>query len=144
MPIVYEIDRNKRRVVSSGTGVLSLEEAKGHMNRLANDPAFHPSFSQLIDFRGITKVTLSHEDVYELSTRQVFLPDSKRAFVTANTEQFGLARMFQSYRSAKGERGIRVFSSYEEAVTWLDPEGPAAPVPASDEGRIEGVARPPA
>ncbi len=118
--------------MSSGSGVLSLEEAVGHMNRLSSDPAFHPSYSQLVDFRGIARVTLSHEDIYELSTRQVFLPDSKRAFVTAGAEQFGLARMFQSYRSAKGERGIRVFSDYEEAVAWLDAEEPGAAKPAGE------------
>jgi len=46
-------------------------------------------------------------------------------------EQFGLARMFQSYRSVKGETGIRVFMSMEEAIAWLglNEDGPPGATP---------------
>jgi hypothetical protein len=99
------------------------------MDRLSADPEFDPTFSQLIDFAGITKVTLSHDEIYDLSSRHVFASDARRAFVTTTMEQFGLARMFQSYRAAKGETGIRVFTVMEEALVWLelktgDPPGP--------------------
>ena len=98
------------------------------MDRLSADPDFEPTFSQLIDFAGITKVTLSHDEIYDLASRHVFAPGAKRALVTPTMEQFGLARMFQSYRSVKGETGIRVFTRMEEALAWLginegDPPG---------------------
>ena len=119
MPLDYRIDRARRCVVSSGSGGFTYKEAKGHMDRLSADPDFDPTFSQLIDFAGITTMNLTHDEVYDLSSRHVFAADSKRAFVTSTMEQFGLARMFQSYRAGKGETGIRVFSNMEEAIAWL-------------------------
>ncbi len=103
------------------------------MDRLSADPEFDLTFSQLIDFAGITKVALSHDEIYDLSSRHVFAPEARRAFVTTTMEQFGLARMFQSYRAAKGETGIRVFTLMEEALVWLEfkTEGPSGSTPAA-------------
>ena len=99
------------------------------MDRLVADPGFDPTFSQLIDFAGITKVALSHDEIYDLSSTHVFASDAKRAFVTTTMEQFGLARMFQSYRAAKGEAGIRVFTKMEEALAWLCLKAESSPGP---------------
>lgn len=127
MPADYTIDRERRRVLSSGTGIYTMEDALDHMGRLVKDPDFDPSFTQLLDFRGITEIALTHEQIFDLATRSVFAPDAKRAFVTASPVQYGLVRMFQTYRSAKGERGIQVFKDLETAVRWLDGGGPAEP-----------------
>lgn len=113
--------------MSSGSGGFSYKDAKDHTDRLSADPDFDPTFSQLIDFTGFTTMILTHDEVYDLSSRHVFAADSKRAFVTGTMEQFGLARMFQSYRAAKGETGIRVFSNMEEAVAWLGLKEPDTP-----------------
>jgi hypothetical protein len=129
--IDYRIDRARRCVLSTGSGELSYKDGLGHMDRLSADPDFDPTFSQLIDFAGFTKVTLSHDEIYDLASRHVFAPDARRAFVTTTMEQFGLARMFQSYRSVKGETGIRVFMSMEEAIAWLglNEDGPPGATP---------------
>jgi hypothetical protein len=34
--------------------------------------------------------------------------------------QFGLARMFEIHRDLKGESGIRVFRSMEQALEWIE------------------------
>jgi hypothetical protein len=126
----YRIDPENRRVWSSGTGVLTHEDLAGHMNRLAKDPQFHPSFSQLMDFRYITKVDVTTEQIIELTEIRIFSPESKRAMVTLSGMHFGLARMYEAYRTAKGDRAIRVFLDFKEAVEWLDagatPAGPEA------------------
>ena len=129
MPFDYTLDAPRRCVLTTGSGEFSYKDAKAHMDRLAADPGFDPAFSQLVDFAGITKVALSHDEIYDLASTHVFAPDARRAFVTTTMEQFGLARMFQSYRAAKGETGIRVFTRMEEALAWLcltaeDPPGP--------------------
>ena len=127
MPITYKIDLAHRCVFSSGAGEFSYNDARAHMDRLLEDPDFDPAFSQLIDFSEITKVALTHDEIYELSGRHVFAPDARRAFVTSTAEQFGLARMFQSYRAAKGETGIRVFRDRAEALAWLGLGDPPPP-----------------
>ncbi len=120
MPADYRIDPERRRVLSSGSGVYSMDDALGHMNGLLKDPEYSFSFSQRVDFRGITEVALSHNQIFDLASRSVFSPGAKRAFVTRGPVQCGLVRMFQTYRSARGEQGIRVFTDIEEAVRWLD------------------------
>lgn len=120
MPADYRIDAAKRRVFSEGIGHLVYDDLKGHMNRLSRDPKFDPTFSQLLDFRGVTTLELKADDIITLAAFRVFSPESKRAFVAPDPVKFGLARMYEAYRAPKGDRGIRVFKDYDEAVEWLD------------------------
>jgi hypothetical protein len=109
-------------------GVYSFDVAVGRMRRLQKEPEFDSGFSLLIDFREATKIDLSHDEIVELSTIHVFSPESKRAYVVANPEQFGLARMFASYRSPEKKHVFRVFTDMAEAVAWLDDDTePASP-----------------
>jgi hypothetical protein len=116
----YRIDRCTQRVFSAVLGVYSFDVAVGRMRRLQKDPDFDPSFSLLMDFREATKIDLSHDEIVELSAIHVFSPESRRAYVVANPEQFGLARMFASYRSPKKQSVFRVFTEMAEALAWLD------------------------
>jgi hypothetical protein len=120
MPEEYRIDRASRRVVSVVLGVYSYEVAVGRMRRLQMDPEFDPEYSLLIDFREATQIELSHDEIVELSSIHIFSPESKRAYVVASPEQFGLARMFASYRSPKNAQVFQVFTDMDEAVGWLE------------------------
>jgi hypothetical protein len=120
MPAEYHIDLTQRRVYSKANGVLSRADLSGHMNRLTRDPQFHPSFSQLLDFREVTEIAFSSEDVVELAEIRIFSPESKRAMVAPGALKYGLARMYESHRESKGDLFIRVFTGYQEAVDWLD------------------------
>jgi hypothetical protein len=122
MPADYRIDPQKHRVWSSATGILTLADLAGHMSRLSKDPQFHPTYSQLVDFRAITRFEATTEQIIGLTEVRVFAPESRRAFVAKSGVNFGLARMFESYRTAKGDRAIRVFLDFQEAVDWLDAE----------------------
>jgi hypothetical protein len=133
MPASYRIDRVKRRVTTVGAGTVSWDDIISHMESLAKDPDFQPTFTQLLDFTGVTRVDLNHDQIFELAKRTVFSKGSKRAFVTANAYQYGMSRMFQSYRKMFGTEAIHVFRGLEEAERWLehkDEPGERAPVPA--------------
>lgn len=119
MSAFYKIDKERRLVLSSGTGVLTKEDIIGHMDRLSNDPDFDPDFSQLIDFTQITALEIDAEDVRQFAKRNIFSPRSRRALVVKDDLQFGLARMFQIHRELNGEEGIRVFRSFNEALDWI-------------------------
>ena len=99
------------------------------MRRLQADPEFDPRFALLMDFREATAAELSHEEIVELSNFHAFTDESKRAYVVATPEQFGLARMFGSYRSLAKMDVYRVFTGMGEAIAWLDLESPPAPQP---------------
>lgn len=119
MPTFYKIDKGRRFVLSSGTGVLNRNEALAHQVRLLSDPDFDPNYSQLADFTQVTKFDLSAEDIRQMAERKVFSPDSRRAILVPNELAYGLGRMFEILREAAGERGIRVFRNLEEALDWV-------------------------
>jgi hypothetical protein len=118
-PAFYKIDKERKLVLSSGSGVLTREDVLGHQERLSRDPDFDPSFSQLSDFTHITKIELTPEDVRLAAKKNIFSPESRRAMVVNNDLQFGLARMFEIHRELAGEKGIRVFRKIEEALDWV-------------------------
>ena len=115
----YTIDKERRLVLSSGDGVLTKEDIWGHMDRLSNDPDFNPEFSQVVDFRQITALEVEPEDVRQFAERNIFSPHSRRAILVKDDLQFGLARMFEIHRELKGEMGIRVFRTLDEAMDWI-------------------------
>jgi hypothetical protein len=119
MPVFYKIDKERRVVLSSGSGTLTLADAKVHQERLENDPDFDPSFSQIADFTQFTQFDLSSNDIRQMAERSLFSPESRRAFIVPNDFAFGLARMFEILRDLAGEKGIRVCRSLEEALDWV-------------------------
>jgi hypothetical protein len=119
MPTFYKIDKERRLVMSTYSGVLTAADALGHQKNLLDDPDFDPSFSQLFDVTHVTDVRLTTEDVRRLAQRTVFSPDSRRAILVSNDLQFGLSRMFGVFRENMGEKGIRVFRNLEEALEWV-------------------------
>jgi hypothetical protein len=115
----YKIDKERRLILSSGSGVLTKEDVLGHMERLSKDLDFDPDFSQLTDFRHITALEIGPEDVRQFAQRNIFSPRSRRALLVKDDLQFGLARMFEIHRDLHGETGIRVFRSLDEALDWI-------------------------
>lgn len=119
MPADFFIDAPLGVVFSKATGVFGKADAVDHMNRLRSHPDFRPDFNQLSDFREISTVALSADDVRQLAKRTIFSVRSRRAFVVSGNLEFGLARMFGTYRDLEGESGIVIFRLMEEALAWL-------------------------
>ncbi len=119
MPGCYKIDKERRIVMSTGYGVVTREDFLEHQNKILADPDFDPSYAQLLDFGHMTKLEVNAEDVRLLAERNVFAAEARRAIVVPDDVGFGLARMFELLRDAKGERGIRVFRRLEEGLEWV-------------------------
>jgi hypothetical protein len=122
MPCDYVIDTDRKLVITSGWDVMTGAEALDHQNRLVADKAFRPDFSQLSDFTRVTVIDISVAMAKVLAKRNLFLPQSRRAFVVGQNKPafFGMIRMFQSYRDMSGEpEQIRIFEDRDEALQWL-------------------------
>jgi hypothetical protein len=119
VPASYNIDKKRRLVMTTATGVVTKEDILGHMDRLSKDPDFDAEFSQLADFTQIAAVEFGPEDVREFAERNIYSSRSRRAIVVKDDLQYGLARMFEIHRELKGETGIRVFRTFEEAMDWI-------------------------
>jgi len=126
MPAFYKIDKERRLVLSTASGVFSLGDALSHMEKLSKDPDFDPRFSQISDFTHVTRIELSGDEIRRLAQRTIFSAHSRRAFIAPNETIFGIGRMFEILRGLEGEKGIRVFRTLEQALDWVFPKSASA------------------
>jgi len=119
MPISYEIKRESRLVVCTGFGVVTAEEVLQVHDQMVKDENFDSSFSELVDGTAITSTTVTPSSMRMLAESSPFSPDSRRALVADSPLGFGLWRVYQTVRSLRGDKNIRVFRSRTDALAWL-------------------------
>ena len=122
MPASYQIDVARRLVISRGVGYVTEAELLTHQRQLQHDPAFVPTFRQLWDCTAVTGGRVTAAGVRTLAAVTVFQPGTPRAIVVPGLLAYGLARMFQIWRSLHGER-IAVFRELHAAQAWLEEVG---------------------
>jgi len=115
----YEIDKERRLIMSTASGVITLPEVWAHQEKLAKDPDFDPSFAQVLDVTQVTKLELSSEDVRRVADSNDFSPNPRLAIVATSSLVYGMARMFQMFREMKGKEKTRVFRDRDEALAWV-------------------------
>lgn len=130
MPVIYTIDPADRRITCAGQGVLTKEELDVHIKRLQADPAFNREYRQFWDLSDVSRIELTFPEMMWLAEKNIFAPTTPRAFLAPTDATFGIARMFDMLRQAKGETGIRIFRERAEAIAWLDGAPVAARLPA--------------
>ena len=120
MPLRYWIDKERRLVVLTGSGILTFQEVKEQQDRLLQDPDLNPDFDQLVDLTAVTIYDVTVDEAKTLARRQVYSPTSRRALVARDAATYGLARMMQTHRAiAKVQSEARVFYDRKEALEWL-------------------------
>jgi hypothetical protein len=115
----YEIDKERRLITSTASGVITLREVWAHQEKLGKDPDFDPGFAQLLDVTQVTKLKLSSEDVRRVADSNTFSTNPRLAIVATSSLVYGMARMFQIFREMKGEEKTRVFRDRDEALAWV-------------------------
>ena len=126
MPAFYKIDKERRLVLSTASGVFTLADAVSHMDKLSKDPDFDSRFSQISDFTHVSRVELSGDEIRRLAQRTIFSAHSRRALIAPNETVFGIGRMFEILRGLEGEKGIRIFYTLDEAPEWVFPKSASA------------------
>jgi hypothetical protein len=120
MPWKYFIDRQRRLIVSTGSGCLTFDEAKTHDEQLENDPDFDPDFSQIIDFTALTAFDVSTLEAKTLASQSSFSSKSRRALVASRPEIYGMGRLLEVYHEmAGGQAETHIFYDRDEAMKWL-------------------------
>ena len=121
MPFTYHIDKERRRVISTGSGVLTSADIVNHQTELSADPDFCPDFDTVADFSKVTKVEATSATVQGAARRSLFSRNSRIAAVATNDEAYGLLRMYAAFREMSGGQAqMKTFRSREEAINWLD------------------------
>jgi hypothetical protein len=121
MPFNSVIEAKRRLVVTTGTGILTGEEGLACCRQLKERRDFDPTFNQLLDLTDATRFDATPSQLQVIAAQPFFSHASRRAIVAKNPTIFGLARMFESYRSLSGfGEQVMVFSELDPAVQWID------------------------
>lgn len=126
MPIVYQIDKKRRFVLSTASGEITYAELRAHQRDLSADRDFDSNFAQIGDFTNATLAKISSEELFKFAQRTVFSPDARRAMILPNLQDYGLARMYETLRRIEGQPGIRAFQTLEDALEWVAEPSPDA------------------
>ena len=110
MPAFYKIDKERRLMMSTASGIITMAESLAHRENLLKDPDFDASFGQLLDATHVTDVRLTPEDIRTLALIKVFSANSRRAILVNSDLKFGLARMFAVFRDGLGEDSPKIGS----------------------------------
>jgi len=120
MPFSYVIDKDRRLVISAGSGVFTAADGLQHQSTLGADPDFHEDYCQLLDLTDVEKADLDSNRVRQLAQRTLFSPRSRRAILVNSALVTGLSRMFATFREfAGGQEQVRIFQDRDEAMRWL-------------------------
>lgn len=121
MPVIYRHDREARRIHTSCTGAVTLEEVLRHFRLLESDASLPTPLDVLLDLTAC-------ESVPESGQLRVIASDVDRlqakvrwgacAIVANRDALFGMSRMFEVF--AEGVfADTRVFRETDEAERWL-------------------------
>ena len=118
MPASYRIDVSLGLVFSTAQGVLTNDDILVHQAALRDDVNFDPAFSELYDFRSVTKFELSAEQIQAIAGRPIYGTGSRAALVAPDDLVYGLLRMFQTMAEG-GHGNIQIFRDMDDARSWL-------------------------
>ncbi len=126
MPATYAIDKQRRLVITMGSGRITLADALAHQEKLRKDQDFDPSFSQIMDLTQVIEFALEANDTRRIAQTTIFSRESRRAIIASSDLVYGFGRMFEILREIAGENGIRVFRDVDEALDWILPKSTSA------------------
>lgn len=120
MPVTYTIDPTRRQITCAGYDILTKDELDAHIKRLQADPAFNRQYRQFWDLTDVSRIELTFPEMMWLAEMSIFTPTTPRAFLAPTDATYGIARMFDMLRQARGETGIRIFRERAGALAWLE------------------------
>jgi hypothetical protein len=113
------VDINERLIISTFSGEINDADLLGSTSLIRSHPDFDPSFSDIVDFSGVTAGHISTSTVQNLSgSASIFNPTSMHVVIAPHDLVFGLARMAQVF-AEKTKPNIVVVRTIEEAREFL-------------------------
>jgi phenylalanine-4-hydroxylase len=119
MPATLTIHSEKALVYSAFHGDVSEEEFLQNSETIRSHPNFDPSFSEIVDLRGVTELHASDDSLRQLAEREsLFHRDSKHLVIAEPGLISRLARMFQEL-AEETRPHLKVVRAPEEAFDYL-------------------------
>ena len=118
MPADYKIVHDKRLIVVSYSGELTVKDIVDLRVKGMNDPEFNASYHILDDLSAVTSTTISYDNVTQISSGSVAQPGVKRALVAVTDLQLGMANMYKVVSEPSGQI-FKIFKDYDTALEWV-------------------------
>jgi hypothetical protein len=118
MSATYTIDLKRGIVLSKAVGKLLGADLLENLTRLSADPDFRSDLNQMADFREVTALEISTDDMKELAAKTPFGAGSRRAIVVNSQLAYGLSKIYRSMVEGESTE-IKVFKDYSQACQWL-------------------------
>jgi hypothetical protein len=132
MPVLHKIDDDAKLITTiwSGDAVDSeLSDALAKYLQNIKSLPLYVSYNEIVDFSGASNFLLSSEGIKKLA-HMASIKDpqgvkTKLAIVVNKPIAFGLARMYEIYRSLlpSGSKEVRVFKNYQDCLKWIGSKG---------------------
>lgn len=122
MPITYRIDEREKLVITTIRGRIDEAEVRAHAAATARDPRVQACPRALVDIAADVETSVGSGVVSELSMTSTATeepPGRKVAVIAPTDSTYGLARVFQGFRTGTGGGEVEVFRTRAEAVAWL-------------------------
>ena len=122
MPITYRIDEREKLVVTTIRGRVDEIDVRKHAAITARDPRVHACPRAIVDIAPDVESSVESGVVSELSMTPMPIdePPGRRVAVIAPTDSsYGLARVFQGFRTGTGGSEVQVFRARAQAEAWL-------------------------
>jgi len=141
MTLEYRIDQARRVVFATATGLLSDQDLFTYQREVWSRGEL-AGYDEVVDFGAVEDLVLSSGDRLRAladlaSTMDVPGASSRLAIVAPRDFAFGLARMYETYRTMnqRGSKVVSVFRSMQAALDWLGLERPGEPASGSPSGQ---------
>lgn len=131
MPAKHHIDSTSRLLITTWEGeavdVDFIEAIKKYQQDIQCNSDYS-NFNEIVDLTRITGIKLTTNGIKHMSSiasnTDQNRTNTKLALIVSSNLAFGLARMYEAYRSMSknSNKEIRVFKNETDAFTWINEE----------------------
>jgi len=128
MPANHHIDNNNQLIITTWEGIACdiefIEAIKHYQNNIQNRPDCI-TYNEVVDLSKVTSLKLTTEGIKTIgsiaSNTDSKELNKKLALIVSSNLAFGLARMYEAYRSFSNtsNKQIRVFKNSSDAFLWV-------------------------
>jgi len=129
MPAIHKVDSKAKLLITTWEGeahdVEFIEAIKKYQNDIQNHPDYI-NYNEVVDLSNVTGMKLTPEGIKAIgriaSTTDHNEINRKLAIIVSSIFAFGLARMYEAYRSfsKNANKEIRVFKTEKDAFEWVN------------------------
>jgi len=128
MPAHHTIDNRNKLIVTTWDGDVVDIDLIEALTKYQQDIQCHPhylGYNEIVDFSEVRKIKVTTEGIKNIGRRASTTDqngiDRRLAFIVSSDLAFGLARMYEVYRSLtrKTNKRVRTFKNKRDAYAWV-------------------------